>query len=86
MSKIEGGISYKNRECLVLSYVKSYGLLAEADQKQWLIDQAVRILCGTEKNYESWVSEYDRNAVGSSWKLGVRLQLSTEGKSGAPDE
>ena len=36
----------------------TYGQTDGDHHKMWVIDQMVRVLCGSEEKYKKWVSEY----------------------------
>ena len=37
-----------------------YGQIDGSHHKMWVIDQMVRVLCGSEAVYEKWVGEYTK--------------------------
>lgn len=37
----------------------SYGQVAGSSYKAWVIDQMVRVLCGSEEEYREWVETYE---------------------------
>lgn len=37
-----------------------YGQIDGSHHRVWVIDQMVRALCGSEKEYTKWVSEYEK--------------------------
>ena len=42
-----------------LEFAWSYGQIDGAHHKLWVIDQMVRALCGSDKEYSDWVNSYE---------------------------
>lgn len=49
----------KERINKALSIAWQYGQIDGSHHKMWVIDQMVRALCGTEKEYNDWVEAYE---------------------------
>lgn len=49
----------KERIKKALDIAWSYGQIDGSHHKTWVIDQMVRALCGTEKEYIKWVESYE---------------------------
>lgn len=45
----------------VLALVTTYGGIDGNHHKEWVIDQMVRTLCGSEEKYKEWVSNYEHD-------------------------
>ena len=42
-----------------LNIAWSYAQCDDSNQKMWVIDQMVRVLCGDNESYEKWVAAYE---------------------------
>ena len=49
----------KERIEKALNIAWSYGQIDGNHHKTWVIDQMVRALCGTEKEYKKWIEAYE---------------------------
>lgn len=67
-------------ECLVammgraLEVIAKYGAIDSGHHKQWVLDQAVRFLTGTEENYKKWIIAHNTGPQGEesySWETGI---------------
>lgn len=51
-----------------------YGQIDGNHHKMWVIDQMVRVLCGSEKEYKKWIDKYERPLKDGdyySWDKGI---------------
>ncbi len=51
----------------ILEIIEEYGSIDGAHHKQWLLDQVVRVACGT--SYESWVETFNQEDY--EWDAGI---------------
>ena len=42
-----------------LEFAWSYGQIDGNHHKMWVIDQMVRALCGSDKEYSDWINSYE---------------------------
>lgn len=52
----------------------SYGQIDGSHHKAWVIDQMVRVLCGTEEKYRKWIDAYEAPLTDSEcydWDTGI---------------
>ena len=58
----------------VLELVWNYGQIDGDNHKTWIIDQIVRILCGSNEEYKKWVDKYEEPLEDGdyySWNQGI---------------
>lgn len=48
----------------------SYGQIDGSHHKTWVIDQMVRLLCGSEEKYKEWVKIYENDGE-YEWDCGI---------------
>lgn len=58
---------YVNR---ALDVANTWGSIDGGHHKQWVIDQMVRALCGTDEDYQKWVRNWESLAE-ESWGTGI---------------
>jgi hypothetical protein len=59
---------------LALNLIERFGGIDGAHHKQWVLDQVVRLLLGTEEAYAQWVEEMSDGEDGPNtyeWDVGV---------------
>lgn len=59
-----------------LDLIESYGGIDGAHHKQWVLDQVVRKLCGSEESYQAWLDNYQGEAdeegyTEYEWDVGI---------------
>lgn len=57
-----------------LEFVWNYGQIDGDHHKTWVIDQIVRILCGSNEEYKKWVDKYEEPLEDGdyySWSQGI---------------
>lgn len=57
-----------------LSLIYKYGGIDGAHHKQWLLDQLVRTLVGSDKKYKTWVKHFEEGEDGPKtyeWDEGI---------------
>lgn len=50
-------MEYRIKKALEIAW--SYGQIDGSHHKMWVIDQMVRALCGSEKEYVKWIETYE---------------------------
>ena len=78
--------SDKIEEALSIAY--SYGQLDNIDNKMWVIDQMVRVLCKNEDDYKDFITAYEMQ-VGDEkpvWNTGVSPIVDNEEENKSTDE
>ena len=55
-----------------------YAMIDGSWHKMWTIDQMVRILCGSEEEYDAWIAEYKKPFINENgdvdyydWDVGI---------------
>ena len=54
--------------------IHQYGSIDGAHHKQWVLDQVIRILCGSDDEYEKWVFQHNYGEDGPDsyrWDEGI---------------
>ena len=46
----------------------SYGCIDGSHHKMWVIDQMVRVLCGSNEEYGKWIEAYESPVGNDYWK------------------
>lgn len=57
-----------------IGFIVKYGWIDGAHHKQWVLDQIVRVLLGSDEAYEAWVDEYQLGDDGPhtyEWDVGI---------------
>lgn len=57
-----------------LKVIAKYGVIDGDHHKQWVLDQVVRFLTGTEENYQKWIVAHNTGPQGQecySWETGI---------------
>lgn len=57
-----------------LAVIHNYGGIDGAHHKQWVLDQVVRALCGSDEEYAKWVTEFNNGDEGPNtyeWDEGI---------------
>ena len=62
------------QEALDIAY--EWGWIDGGCHKMWIIDQMVRVLCGSDENYRKWVDKYEEPLAGYEddwveWDTGI---------------
>ncbi len=63
-----------DRVIKVLEFVWNYGQIDGDHHKAWVIDQIVRILCGSDEEYKKWIDKYEEPLEDGdyySWNEGI---------------
>ena len=57
-----------------IEIIEEYGWMDGAHHKQWVLDQVVRALLGSNEEYEAWVARYEKGDDGPhtyEWDMGI---------------
>lgn len=55
-----------------LEVIAEYGAYDGGHHKQWVLDQTVHLLAGTEENYQKWIAAHNREKPSAcSWETGI---------------
>lgn len=67
-------MEHEQRVTVALKIAYQYGQIDGAHHKAWVLDQMVRVLCGSEAEYNDWVRLYQEGEDGPEtyeWDVGI---------------